>query len=301
MSSSRVSHPYETPLRANSFFTHLSYDIRCLIYDLLELPPISHKCLGFVLSCQQALSETERAAVRNLNLYLTNVVAGCEQPAYQPLVPHFPPDAKFGHLTEITMVITSDWLNDKPNLYLKDLLRCYFSKVTFRYQAAQHFPCWQGDEINRGLLEPLSVRTSYHKAETILYIVMFLIERTQPFVKNTRTSPTSLDSMSVHTKTIGIAWGGDSQDRLSEFEEVIDDKHERRMEIVRQQQELDPDSHSWPTLTQLCRKDGLAYIVTVSSESRWNDPFNKSLLFNAWAVSTERRDWLRQRQEIWSN
>jgi hypothetical protein len=46
--------PYEPPMRINSFFTHLNYDVRCLIYDLLDLPPISHENRGLVLSCKDA-------------------------------------------------------------------------------------------------------------------------------------------------------------------------------------------------------------------------------------------------------
>jgi hypothetical protein len=64
---------YERPIRQNSFFAHLNHDVRCVIYDLLDLPPISLSCLGLVLSCRQALAESERIAVVQLNRFLGNL------------------------------------------------------------------------------------------------------------------------------------------------------------------------------------------------------------------------------------
>jgi hypothetical protein len=62
--------PYETPMRANPFFTYLNHNVHCLVYDLLDLPPISHASLGFVLSYKEAYIETSTAAAWNLNRYL---------------------------------------------------------------------------------------------------------------------------------------------------------------------------------------------------------------------------------------
>jgi hypothetical protein len=305
MSSSCASQPYETPLRANSFFTHLNHDIRCLVYDLLELPPISHQCLGFVMSCQQALNETERAAVRNLNLYLTNVVAWYELLPCRPLISHFSPNARYSHLKEITVTITSVRSDNKQNEYFSDLLGCYFSKVTFQTKAAKQSgetaisPRSQEDEVDTKLVEPLTVHTSYSRADSFIFMVIFLLDRTQPYIKARRKRPTALDSRSVHVKTIAVAWGEHSQDNASEFENIGVDYNNGCVQGLNQQKESDLSTHSWPTVTQLCRKDGLAHIFTVSSENRWNDPFNKSPLFRSWITRTKRRQWLEQRRNAW--
>jgi hypothetical protein len=45
------------PVRDNSFFTHLNYDIKAIIYDYLDLPPLSHETLGLLLSYRESLEE----------------------------------------------------------------------------------------------------------------------------------------------------------------------------------------------------------------------------------------------------
>jgi hypothetical protein len=71
--------PYETPMRINYFFTDLNHDVRCLIYDLLELLPVSHENLGLVLSCKNAYTETSTAAARNFNRYLEDKASTTKQ------------------------------------------------------------------------------------------------------------------------------------------------------------------------------------------------------------------------------
>jgi hypothetical protein len=72
-----------------SLFDRFNYDVRCLIYDFLNLPPISHCCLGFVLSCREALTERERFAAQHLNQYLRDMDNVARQENRRLLTPIF--------------------------------------------------------------------------------------------------------------------------------------------------------------------------------------------------------------------
>jgi hypothetical protein len=121
--------PYDTPMRPNSLFTHLNRDVRCLIYDLIDLPPVSHASLGLLLSCKEAYSETSAAAARNLNRYLKNKETVTKEEQYRLVVPKFSLDANFASLQILTiqtsrvMVLTR--YHDPLSLISLD-----FSKIT---------------------------------------------------------------------------------------------------------------------------------------------------------------------------
>lgn len=60
-------------MSAPGFFDRLNYDVRTIIYSYMILPSVSNECVGFVLSCRDAMEETAPQAVRNLNQVLTNL------------------------------------------------------------------------------------------------------------------------------------------------------------------------------------------------------------------------------------
>jgi hypothetical protein len=95
----------ETLIRQNSFFTHLNHDVRCLIYDLLDLPPISPSCLGLVMSCRQALVETERNAVVHLNRFLENLQQNAQREGGRFKLPSFKLDASYATLSRLNVEI----------------------------------------------------------------------------------------------------------------------------------------------------------------------------------------------------
>jgi hypothetical protein len=65
----------ETPLRPNSFFTHLNEDIRNIVYSYLPLRPLEDgkQSASLVLSCREAKQEVEAAGARMFSLFLTKL------------------------------------------------------------------------------------------------------------------------------------------------------------------------------------------------------------------------------------
>jgi hypothetical protein len=128
--SDNVANAYEHSMRANSFFTHLSRDIRYMIYDLLDLPPISVSCLGFVLSCRGALAEAEQVAALRLKQLLLSFKNELPHDGHQVALPLVSLGAAYRDLNNIKIMCSERTLQDIGKMYL-GLLSHYFAKITF--------------------------------------------------------------------------------------------------------------------------------------------------------------------------
>lgn len=121
-------------MRTNSFFTHLKYDVRCVIYDFMDLPPILHSNVGFVMSCKQAKAETKRAATQNVNRFIKALQATAQQQGHHFIWSKFAPTTKFADLNNISISVGWDFIVHLD--WVWQLLSCYFSRVTVACKSA---------------------------------------------------------------------------------------------------------------------------------------------------------------------
>ncbi|KAF1942414.1 hypothetical protein EJ02DRAFT_465780 [Clathrospora elynae] len=75
MSSTVASPDPAIPMRDNSFFTHLNYDVRVMIYEYLDPAAVSVEALGLILSCREAKAEFDPICVRKLHTMFTRMEA----------------------------------------------------------------------------------------------------------------------------------------------------------------------------------------------------------------------------------
>ncbi|KAH7071278.1 hypothetical protein BKA63DRAFT_70171 [Paraphoma chrysanthemicola] len=136
-----MAQPHETPSRLNSFFTHLNHDIRHIIYDFLDLPPISVSSLGLVLCCQQALLEIKPAAAQQLKRRLAAAEAMARKEGRHFFIPKTEDKLEYVSLGRIEIVACFDkYTMASKGIHM--LLGCCFSKIKFvclsqaDYQAA---------------------------------------------------------------------------------------------------------------------------------------------------------------------
>ncbi|KAF1968757.1 hypothetical protein BU23DRAFT_258882 [Bimuria novae-zelandiae CBS 107.79] len=129
-----------------SFFEHLNYDVRQIIYKHMEkhLPPVSDSLefAGFALSCKQAYNEVCQPAMTGLKQFLEDFQRNFEQYAGTStrIIPNIPSHSTFEQLRHITirippsLVIGSfDTQLDKAVLALRPILSGYFQKVTLLF------------------------------------------------------------------------------------------------------------------------------------------------------------------------
>ncbi|KAA8618237.1 hypothetical protein PtrSN002B_005090 [Pyrenophora tritici-repentis] len=136
----------EPPVRANMFFTHLNLDVRCMIYDLLELPPVGNTNIGFILSCKQAYTGAETAAVRGFNRLLKKTEAEMveletnggrdETPGARLDVSLYPSTSKFSDLRNLRIGVS--WPIIQRPVLAKQLLGCHLSKLTLVAIGSDH-------------------------------------------------------------------------------------------------------------------------------------------------------------------
>lgn len=129
-----------------SFFEHLNYDVRQIIYQYMEehLPPVSHslKYSGFALSCKQAYKETQQPAMQGLRQFLKDFQRDLDHYADTSIkvIPNVPLHSTFSSMRHITLrippslVIDSfDTQLDKIVVALRPVLSGYLHKVTFLF------------------------------------------------------------------------------------------------------------------------------------------------------------------------
>lgn len=104
-----------------------------MIYDLLDLPPVSHAYVGLALSCRKALIEPEQAAVRGLNHTVEGMMAAPKSRGRLSSLPKYPANTSFASLNKITIITswaTFSTKNKDAMDELDTLLDCYFSRIT---------------------------------------------------------------------------------------------------------------------------------------------------------------------------
>ncbi|KAJ4346921.1 uncharacterized protein N0V89_010854 [Didymosphaeria variabile] len=129
-----------------SFFEHLNYDVRQIIYQFMEnhLPPVSHSLhyAGFALSCKQAYTEIRQPAMKGLRRFLEDFQRNLERYTSTSLkiIPNVSLDSPFTSVRHITLrippsLVTSsfDTQLDKAVVALRPILSGRFQKATLLF------------------------------------------------------------------------------------------------------------------------------------------------------------------------
>jgi len=284
--------PCEMPIRAKSLFNHLNYDVRCMIYDLLDLPPISHACLGLVLSCREALAETEQAAVRGLNRRLADlgVIAVCR--SHRHMLNKFPLGATFADLNKITIELCwSTGLIRYPPV-LEALLSYYFSQVAIVCKATTEFEAGSsqihGDVRGLAALGDWDEYQCITKAYFVIDQVLYRIADYE-FGKTPEISYSSMDSsFPVRTKTIAVVWGDIPNDvSINSSDLKYIESHYSRLvkDMIGEGTDTDTATYSWPMLGgyRVSGDTGETGMLFVSSDRRWLDGLHGDHPIEFWA------------------
>ncbi|KAF2109390.1 hypothetical protein BDV96DRAFT_604727 [Lophiotrema nucula] len=193
--------------QASPFFTKLNYDVRCVIYDYLEYPPISsgRETVGIILSCHQAFAETSEAVARQFSArlkYLSGLWEECyghELRLFKEIDLH----GGFSKLKELTLRFSTDDLKKlcsckvATSLSFTMLLSMWLDKVTLYICAdAAEFAGvgnWHADDAAHDLNIPRFLRC-----------VGTLIE--QQSSRNTQGNVNMRQADKCNTKIIAMAW-----------------------------------------------------------------------------------------------
>lgn len=134
--------PRRTPCASQLFLhsTQLNRDIRWMIYDLLDFPPISLSCLGFLLSCREALVEAELVAALQLKQQLLSLKSVIPDRGHHIVLPTFPSGVAFRDLNNIKIMCHEAALNDMGKTF-QVLFSHYFMKVTFDARRPRNLKC----------------------------------------------------------------------------------------------------------------------------------------------------------------
>jgi len=281
--------PYEMPIRAKSFFNHLNYDIRCMIYDLLDLPPISHVCLGLILSCREALAETEQAAVRGLNCRLADLEVVAECRSHRHMLNKFPFTATFADLNKISIEIC--WSTGLTKYFpaLEALLSYYFSQVTMVCKADTEFEA-ASSQIVEGTAAP-DYWDEYQcitKAYLIIDQVLYCIADYEVGNNSELSYSSKASSFPVRTKTIGVVWGDIPNDvSINSSDLKYVESHYSRLvkDMIGEGTETDTTTYSWPMLGgyRVSGETGETGMLFVSSDGRWLDGLHGDYPIEFWA------------------
>tara|TARA_R110002003_G_scaffold175_3_gene14193 strand:+ start:29142 stop:30158 length:1017 start_codon:yes stop_codon:yes gene_type:complete len=296
---SQSAQPYEIPIRTNSFFTQLNYDVRCLVYNHLDLPPLSHSFVGFVMSCREALNETEQIAALQVNRYLEGIRVAAAQQGHCLLMPTLPIGSSYANLSEIT--ITCRW-KDVSHRYhaVQTLLATYFSRVTFDCKTKQEFkalanasqlasvmvpvPDAPSSSLSGAItgfvdsLERFIIRTSSAKgkAKFIMDRIANAIEFENKLKRNQKAK-----SGPIHTKTITLIWGDIPKDTTDIAGNQMWAEEQMQFGIKYSETEarergIESATYPWPTLTTTThRTNDATGRMTLSAGNRWVDGIDR--------------------------
>jgi hypothetical protein len=296
--------PYETPMRANSFFAHLNYDVRCLIYDFLDLPPISHSCLGLIMSCKEAKADTTPAAARNLKRYLTETQRSFNRHGYSLILPIIALDADHNDLKDIT-ITTSWWTVYEPWHGLSKLLGCYFSTVTIVCKTPQEMAALAGAD---GVVSEATSRNHvldfaetdekipnlYERARWVMNAFMLLLDEKEYKLRRPH-SQSSTSPARFRTTTFKLVWRGTTHENLraAVFDYLSFEYNTAFKENWRQQYGI-AANYPWPTLTEISTANGDAGSMALTSKGRWVDGLDRIAMGAAWRAEKDRKLWLRE-------
>jgi hypothetical protein len=273
----------------------LNYDVRCLVYNHLELPPLSHSLVGLVMSCRKALNETEQIAALQVNRYLKGIRVAAAQQGHCLLKPTLPIGSCYADLSEIN--ITCRWNSVSYRCHaVRTLLTTYFSKVTFDCKTKQEFkPLANASQLasvmvpvphapSSGLsgaitalasnLERFIMRTSSAKgkASFIMDRVPHAIEFENKLRRNKKVK-----SGPVRTKTITLVWGDIPKDTTDIAGDHMWKEEQVQFGIKYSETEarergIESATYPWPTLTTTThRTKGDTGRMTLSAGNRWVD------------------------------
>ncbi|KAF2826850.1 hypothetical protein CC86DRAFT_369987 [Ophiobolus disseminans] len=275
-------------MRENSFFTHLNYDVRCMIFDLLDLPPISHDSLGLVLSCRKAVDETEQAAVRGLNRRFASIIATTARKDPIPPPSKFPHSASFADMGRITITVGWEYMCEpfRNVAFLEEVLSYYFSEVTIvcktaeKSQALTDTASVQTHDARDFMLMAFLGQNFRWKAEYTICRILEHIEMYQRHYRHPGNPYASSTEIPTRTKKIVFSYGN-VDENSGGFECLKVQYSDKFKEIMRREGGMDVAAYSWPTLVQY-RRDEEGGMMSISSGERWVNRVNGSGLYHAW-------------------
>ncbi len=159
----------QLPAKAKSFFEHLPYDIRAIIYSYLEpkdLPPFTPgfqgPTSGFILSCRLAKEELEAVATVRLSKYLEDFNASVEKSSgFKFHFSDLAENSTMAQLRQVTIMIPyTSWpmqevrKKEKPDFWKNwlPLFENFFDKIQFKtYGSEDQWP--HESMLDRGLVE----------------------------------------------------------------------------------------------------------------------------------------------------
>jgi hypothetical protein len=182
--------------------------VRCLIYDLLDLPPISRESLGLVISCKDAYTETSTAAARKLNRYLEDKVCAAKQDGYRLMAAPFPLNASFASLQQLT--IRALWRTVKKQYGgLLSILESHFAKVTIVCMTESELNALEGCGASKG---NLSFESDKLGEITESFLCHFMDQMWEDSEKK--------QSYKYHARELSLAWGDVSVEEIRAANEL---------------------------------------------------------------------------------
>ncbi|KAJ4293465.1 hypothetical protein N0V90_008748 [Kalmusia sp. IMI 367209] len=284
---------YYTP---PSFFEHLNYDVRQIIYQFMEdhLPPVSHslKYAGFALSCKQAYTEVRQPAIRGLRRFLDNFQRTLEIYASTSprIIPDIPLSSSFTHVRHITIripasLVMSSFDNqlDKAVVTLRPILSGYFQKVTLLFvdpdneyppnfrtamRVSSGFALFRIAQIImderkvqssiKALTKYVSLLSSYHDVHPTTSMQPYPRDFTNAqFLRKGKNLP-----YPISTTNIQIAWDWRTEDAIGKPSVLRGYRHEY-------EKQAEP---TWPQLYVVESDDKMVGMQGIMSKERWNVP-----------------------------
>jgi hypothetical protein len=273
--------PAEIPIRPNSFFTHLNHDIRYMVYNLIDLPPVSLSSLGLVLSCREALAESEQVAKVHLNRHLLAFKSAAKAEGHVVVLPQLPDQPKFCDMSRIKITSREELLF-YPSTSFMSLLSYCFSEVTFICKTPEEL----GALVSAEEIAAVQVRFNEASLEHSWYeysrssghckrIVDTFSSITEAVDKHYRywsqVSNMVTPPIPVRTKTIAVVWGDMPPDimAVSVGFEYFEATYPNRIKDEMHRMRVISKHYAWPTWKQATRDDESAGMVALSSGSRW--------------------------------
>jgi hypothetical protein len=144
--ASAAPHGPTIPVRQNSFFTHLNYDVRYMMYEYLDPAIISSEAAGLILSCREAKTEFDSVSMRKVNNMCKQMEDTVEQwIGYKGYIPRLLEGPAFNAADQITIELPvlllhrrrewMRWIFFRHLIY--PLIALRFQDITFEFRTPQ--------------------------------------------------------------------------------------------------------------------------------------------------------------------